>query len=266
MVLFGEFPMSDGLKQFDDIEHSEKVEKKYFEDLIVLGNAVPDEISDNRKTVCTVAYSKEHGLIRIYPVPPSSSMKRWNIISIPLERNKQDSRDESWKIQGSKDEWDILSEKIKVKRKLERKEWVALIEELKVNYGYNYIEDINDKKLSLGIIVPKIISKRLEKRKEIDTTIQTTLENRDPFLTINNYEVRPTITYQCPTCRTKKGHHVQGVLEWGVYEWIRINKNMEQVWDNLHIGESGYDQCFLVGNMNHHRSRFLIISIFRYKV
>ncbi len=69
--------------------------QKYFKDLIVLRNAVPNEISDNKKTVCTVAYSNEHGLIRIYPVPPNAPMKRWNIISIPLERNKQDSRDES---------------------------------------------------------------------------------------------------------------------------------------------------------------------------
>lgn len=114
--------MSEGLKAFDDVKVETTVEKKYFEDLIVLGNAVPDEISDNRKTVCTVAFSKEHGLIRIYPVPPYSPMKRWNVVSLPLERNTKDSRDESWKIQGSKTEWETLSDKIIVKRKLSRKE------------------------------------------------------------------------------------------------------------------------------------------------
>ena len=213
--------------------------------------------------------SNHHGLIRIYPVPPYSPMKRWNVVSLPLERNTKDSRDESWKIQGSKTEWETLSDKIIVKRKLSRKEWVELITYLKENHSYGCIEDINDKKLSLGIIVPKIIDKNLEKRKNVDSTVQTTLVNDDLFMTIQNYGVRPVITYSCPHCRTKKQQHKQGVLEWGVYEWLRYNpveKDQDQVWDNLHIDESGYDQTFLVGNMNLHRSRFLIISIFRYKL
>lgn len=259
--------MSEGLKEFDNAKTKSIIERKYFEELVVLGNAVPDEISDNRKTVCTVAFSKEYGLIRIYPVPPRSPMKRWNVVSLPLERNSKDSRDESWKIQGSKTEWNTISDKIIVKRKLARQEWIELIAYLKANHSYDCIEDINDKRLSLGIITPKIIAKTLEKRKDVDPTVQATLINDNLFMTIQNYGIRPVITYSCPNCRTKKKQHKQGVLEWGVYEWLRNNRtNIEQVWDNLHIDESGYDQAFLVGNMNLHRSRFLIISIFRYKL
>ena len=260
--------MSEGLKSFDDTEGELEIEKKYFEDLIVLGNAVPDEISDNRITVCTVAFSKEHGLIRIYPVPPKSPMNnRWNIVSLPLERNKRDSRDESWKIQGSKAEWETLADKITLKGKLNRKQWVELIGYLKEHHSYDCIEDINDKKLSLGIIVPKIIGKKLEERKNVDTAFQTTLVNDDLFMTVNNYGVRPVISYSCPKCRTKKQQHNQGVLEWGVYESLRREQvHTDQVWHNLHLDDSGYDKTFLVGNMNLHRSKFLIISIFRYKL
>lgn len=258
--------MSEELKSIDDTTTEPEIEKKYFEDLIVLGNAVPDEISRGRIVVCTVAFSKEHGLIRIYLVPTHSPMKRWNVISIPLERNRHDNRNESWKIQGSRSEWSTLSSKIKIKGTLQRKEWIELIEYLKEHHSYGCIEDINDKKLSLGIIIPKITDKKLAKRKNIDTTTQASLDDTEPFLTINNYKIRPTITYECPRCRTKKGCHVQGILEWGVYEYIRNSDTPEQVWDNLHIGESGYDQCFLVGNMNQYRSKFLIISIFRYKI
>jgi len=260
--------MSEGMKSFDDTEGKPETEKKYFKDLIVLGNAVPDEISDNRITVCTVAFSKEHGLIRIYPVPPNSPMNhRWNVVSLPLERNTRDSRDESWKIQGSKAEWETLSDKITLKGKLNRKEWIELIEYLKEHHSYGCIEDINDKKLSLGIIVPKIIGKKLEKRKNVDTAFQTTLVNDDLFMTINNYGVRPVISYSCPKCRTIKKQHNQGVLEWGVYESLRSEQiHPDQVWDNLHLDDSGYDKTFLVGNMNIHRSKFLIISIFRYKL
>ena len=259
--------MSSGLKQYDDTESRQEIEKRDFEDLVVLGNAVPDEISDNRKTVCTVAFSKEHGMIRIYPVPPSSPMKRWNVIDIPLERNSRDSRKESWKIQGSRTEWNTLSNKIKVKRSLSRSEWVELVEYLKANCSYDCIEDMNDQKISLGIIIPKIIDKKFEERKNVDYTVQSTLVNDNLFMTIRNYGVRPVVSYSCPKCRTKKQHHKQGILEWGVYEWLRKNyDSKEQMWKNLHIDESGYDQSFLVGNMNLHRSRFMIISVFRYKL
>lgn len=265
MVLFGELIMSNEFKQYDDTESKHEIEKKYFKNLIVLGNAVPDEISDKRVTVCTVAFSKEHGMIRIYPVPPKSGMNRWNIIDIPLERNSRDNRKESWKIQGSKSEWDTLSEKIKIKGKLKRKEWVKLVEYLKKNHSYDCIEDINDQRNSLGIIVPKIIDKKFEERQNTNPDIQSTLVNDDLFMTIRNYDVRPVITYRCPKCRTKK-YHKQGVLEWGAYEGMRNDyDHKEKIWNNFHIDESDFDKSFLVGNMNLHRSRFMIISIFRYK-
>lgn len=255
-----------GLKAFDYTHKEEqKIEKKFFEDLIVLGNAVPDEISDNRITVCTVAYSKEHGLIRIYPVPPKSPMQRWSVVSVPLERNLKDNRVESWKIQGSKDEWPTISNKITWKRKLSRDEWVSLVEQLKKEFGYGCIEELNDKKLSLGIIVPKILDKTIEQRKEKDSSIQRTLINQDLFMTIKNYPVRPKVKYQCPKCQ--KDSHNQGVLEWGVYEFLRTSPDkMDGVWDNLRMNDPEYDKSFLVGNMNLYRNSFMIISIFRYKM
>src|SRR5271157_5583422 len=97
-------------------------ERLVVDDLLVLGNAVPDIISDNRITVCTVGYSKAHGLIRIYPVPPVSPMKRWKVVKIPLERNPKDTRPESWKIQGSKSQWDSIVGKIELKGEVKEKE------------------------------------------------------------------------------------------------------------------------------------------------
>lgn len=142
---------------------------------------------------------------------------------------------------------------------------VELIGYLKEHHSYGCIGDINDKKLSLGIIVPKIIDKKFEVRKNVKTTFQTTLVNDNLFMTVNNYAIRPVISYRCPKCRAKKQHN-QGVLEWGVFEFLRKDQtNKEKVWENLRIDDSGYDKIFLVGNMNQHRSKFLIISIFRYK-
>lgn len=235
------------------------------DDLVVLGNAVPDIISDQRITVCTVGFSSHLGLVRIYPVPPSSHMMRWNVVQIPLDRNPKDARPESWKIQGSKTEWDKLSSKIELKRKLKDDEKRQLVEKLHSIFGAGCIEDLNDKRVSLGMIKPKIIGYRLEKRDDYEGMAQTQLGKGYPFLTIKNYPLKPVIEYRCPNCKIK-GTHNQQVVEWGVFEWMRQNpKTPEKVWENLRLTDSSYERSFLVGNMVLYPTSFMIISLFRFK-
>ena len=117
-----------------------------------------------------------------------------------------------------------------MKRKLPRRERVKLVEYLKANYSYDCIEDINDQKIGLGIIIPKITDKKFEERKNVDSTVQSTLVNDNLFMTIQNYGMRPVVSYSCPKCRTKKQYHKQGILEGGVYEWLRKDyDNKEQM-------------------------------------
>ena len=81
------------------------------DDLIVLGRAGPELISDGRHTICLGGWSPTRGFIRIYLTHMYSEAQRWNVIQLPVE-NGDDYRNESWKIEGSKDEWDNLHEKI----------------------------------------------------------------------------------------------------------------------------------------------------------
>jgi hypothetical protein len=240
-------------------------EKLRVNDLVVLGNACPDIISDQRITVCTVGFSATYGLIRIYPVPPISHMKRWNCVELPLERNTQDTRPESWKIEGSKSEWDKLASKINLKGKLSKDEQVTLLDELHRKFGQDCVEALNDKKMSLGMIKPRILGYEFEKRDDYEPSIQTHLGRSTPFLTIKNYPYRPMIQYRCPDCRTVNPHRQQ-LVEWGVFEWMRNNPEAtDKVWENLRLGEPGYERSFLVGNMALHRNSFMIVSIFRSK-
>ena len=236
------------------------------DDLVVLGNAVPDVISDERITVCTAGYSKDLGLVRIYPVPPVSPMKRWNIVRVPLERNPKDTRGESWKIQGSKSEWDQISRKIELKGSVEETKKLPLLEDLSSRFGVGCVEQLNDKLVSLGLVKPKIISYQLETREDFEKSTQLSLDSREPFLTIKNYALRPVISYRCQNCKTK-GPHLQQILEWGIYEWLRRHPNEpKKVWENLRMKESGYYRSFLVGNLVLFRTSFCIISMFRKKL
>ena len=240
-------------------------EKITVDDVVVLGNAAPDEMRDSRVSVCTAGFSPTRGLLRIYPVPPISNMKRWNIVQVPLERNPGDQRKESWKIQGSKSEWDRLDGKISVKGVLEsRKDRIKLVHDLQRSFGVGCVEDLNDAKLSLGMVKPKVIEWELADRDEIDESVQTTLGGVG-FLTKKNYPYKPMVTYRCPECRLAKPHHKQ-IVEWGLYEWMRQNPGSEgKVFENLHLGEDGYDFTFLVGNMARRLASFMVISVFRFK-
>lgn len=236
------------------------------DDLVMLGNSVPEEISDYRKTVCTVGYSPKHGLMRVYPVPPYALMRRWDVVEVQLEKNPADTRGESWKLTGSKAEWDRLDSKIVRRGALSRKQRISLLGELFEKFGVDCVKDLNDKRISLGLIRPTVLGRRFENRKNYQPQVQITLSSEEPFLTGHNYEFQPRIQYRCSGCKSKTSHDQQ-LLEWGIYEWMRKHPdNKEQVWANMNIDDPAYEKMFLVGNMARHRSSFMIVSVFRYKV
>ncbi|MDA7940974.1 MAG: hypothetical protein MPJ06_01280 [Nitrosopumilus sp.] len=241
------------------------VEAEHFDNLVVLGNSAPDEISGGRKTVCTVVYSEERGLMRVYPVPTRTRISRWDVISAPLERNPMDDREESWKIQGSKSEWNTLHRNIKHVGRLRRNDRIDLLGRLEDGFGHRCIEDMNDGKLSLGIIRPTILGWYFVD-KDNDPTIQSTLTSESLFKTYQNYPQRPMVEYRCPECRTKQNFHKHVLREWGVFEYMRkFPGKLERLWDNLRIDDPEYEKMFLVGNMHRHRRNFMVVSMFRFK-
>lgn len=133
-------------------------------------------------------------------------------------------------------------------------------------FGVDCVQDLNESKLSLGMIKPKIVGHRFEQRASYDPSVQTTLDSVQQFLTINNYKEQPRITYRCSECKSKNPHDQQ-LLEWGAYEWMRNNPyEKEKVWENLRLDDPEWAKTFLVGNQTVHRNAFMIISVFRHKI
>lgn len=234
-------------------------ERLIIDDMVILGRAVPEQIKNGRVTVCTAGYSKKLGFVRIFPTKTIMPLKRWNIVKVPVERDLRDSRLESWKIQGSKREWDRLSEKIQVIGKLHPRYRLNLV----ANLVDNCVKDLNEVKRSLGMVKPNIEKCYFCPEENFDPTLQETLFGTPLASTKKQYREYPKIEYRCSHCKTKT-HHDQTVLEWGFYEWMRKNpENHEQVWENALINSPKHDCFFLVGNMRDRRTAFLIISILR---
>ena len=234
-------------------------EKLVVDDLVILGRAVPEQLKNGRVTVCAAGYSRRLGFIRIFPTKTGMSLNRWNVVRVPVERDPRDSRSESWKIQGSKSEWDRLDERVEVVEKLKPRERLHLI----ANLTDDCVKDINEARRSLGIVKPNIEKCYFCSEEKFDPTLQATLFGTPLPSTKKQYREFPKIRYKCSCCKAKNCHD-QTVLEWGFYEWMRKHpEKPEQVWENAQIHSPKHERFFFVGNMRDRRTAFLIISILR---
>ena len=229
------------------------------DDLVILGRSSPDRLSDNRVSVCAAGYSRTVGFVRLYPTRMDSPLKVWNVVTVPVERNTQDSRAESWKIHGSKSEWEHLSDKIEVVGELRGKDRQPLLNPI----VSKCVKDLEDQGRSLGIVMPSSRKCYFKPRDDYDSAIQMTLYGGSSIPDKQRYRLQPRAMYRCQECRLARGHDQQ-ILEWGVYEWMRKNPgNEEQVWENLFSKEKQQEILFLVGNQARRPHSFMVISILR---
>lgn len=229
------------------------------DDLVVLGRSSPDILRNGRPSVCTAGYSPKHGFVRLYPTRMDSLLRVWNIVSVTVDRNPQDARPESWKIEGSKADWDRLSEKIEVMGELNRTARLALLTPL----ISRCVIDIETSGRSLGLVKPSERECYFSAREDHDHSIQRTLLGGTVPRGKDGYTLQPRARYRCSGCIASRRHDQQ-ILEWGIYEWMRKHPGEEGlVWDNLFHNEAKQEILFLVGNQARRPSSFMIVSILR---
>lgn len=258
-------------------------EEKTIKKMIVLGRAAPDQMKDGRETLCVGGWSQEDGFIRLYPTSIKAQLKRWNVVDVPAERNSNDTRFESWKIKDSLKDWEKIHKKVKQSGDLNnRDDRIILLNRIP---KINCIEELNEQKLSLGMIIPKeILEVKLEPRKnykdqlEIRTSLDDFFgdnilnkpEDKFKLYTKRNYPFVPRVKWLCPgPCKLVQGHHWSSIISHEVYEWFRRNMTDKDEWikvfDNLQLMNDDFDKWFFVGNQARYRTSFMIISILRFK-
>jgi hypothetical protein len=222
-------------------------------------------MSDGRHTVCVGGYSpSQERFIRIYPTKISNDkLERKNQVSVEVLKDSEDPREESHKMPKSKSQWKELHEKMEVQKQLDREEWIELIEDL----PKDSIQDLKDQDRSMGLVEPEIEDAFVEERENVDE-IQKDL-NGMPLKNKETYPYRPKIKYQCKGNCTVQSVHSQQILEWGIYEFWRYNCPDRYPYDEfqgaLNLFDDGWKHYFLVGNMRHHPTSFIVISDLRYK-
>lgn len=231
------------------------------DDLVVLGRAAPEPIGDGRETVCLGGYSEEYGYVRLYPTKRRmQKLRRWNVISVPVERDPEnDSRDESYKIAGSQADWDVLHNKVEKVGRLSKREQIQLTEKL----AGDCTKALNQDHISLGVVEPEaVFDVRLEKTKG-DNATQRDLEMNE-IKGKGDYKHKIYIEYECDGC-IQKSTHDQHCIEWGIYKYWDNNNDHDGVIDALGFGDPDWNHWFFVGNLNHRRTAYILISILRFK-
>jgi len=236
------------------------------DDLIILGTAVPEEIKDGRRTICTAGYSPTHGFVRIYPTNYNMPLTRWNIIKVPVERPitpHYNGRTESWKIIGSNREWDMLYKKVETIGVLPQKERQNLVIRL---IDDCCVSDLWNRHRSLGIVQAEILEHYFKTNEDLKKGIQTTLDKSFRVSVKDEFPIEPRIKYKCSNCTVDKGYHDQQLLEWGAYMWLKRSPDKaEQLWENLGLDNPDYEKYLFVGNLLQYPTAFAIISILRFK-
>lgn len=233
------------------------------DDFIMLGKTVPEANSDGREFVCTAGYSRELQMpVRIYPMARHNCPPRWSVSRIPLERNPQDNRRESWKIRGdrsAKQHADINHVIENIQSQASTQVQQEVVEAMRVRS----LARANDERRSLCVIFPNAIPLlHFEPGEKAEMAPTPDLFGTLPQLpVIQRFGQHPRLRF----VDENDSRHDLMLRDWGCYELMRkmgndyANRNLELA---LNLGAA---PPLLCGNFNRHRNSWLIISIFSEK-
>lgn len=238
------------------------------DDFVMLGTTVPEPNSDGRVFVCSAGVSPQlRSLIRIYPLARRNAPTRWSVNSVKLERNRTDSRPESWKLAGNREPGahERINDVFENEGAVSPKERADLL----ARYAVDSITEANEKRLSLAVIHPDEMALEFEHNPASPDSPELALFDVEPRTETGarRFPYIPRLTFRDPA-GPKRPHRLM-LRDWGVYELMRKHNNLTSMTDTqrrdyvgkaLHLDPS----CsLLIGNLNNQRNAWLVISVLR---
>lgn len=230
------------------------------DDFVMLGKTVPEPTRrDGRVFVCSAGVSDTlRSLVRVYPLARRGAPARWSVNTVKLIRNPEDSRRESFKLEGDR----RPGQHERINNAFEQTDIVPPRHraDLLGRHVVGSIKEANAKRLSLAIIHPE----------SLDLFFEHNPDSPDsPELTLFDLEPRPTegakrFAY-IPRLRFKDADAENRLMlrDWGCFEYMRKHGDDRRfdLFGALHLGDG--DCSLLVGNFNQHRNSWLVISVLR---
>lgn len=227
----------------------------------LLAKTIPEYSKrDDTCYTCSIGVSPELGLMRLYPIP-LSGMKKWGIYELEVEKNKRDSRHESWKLSSysRKNNWIGLSEDVKFIRNANK----SLVLDFLTNYVYPSISDLNKKRRSIGLIHSPKFNAFWDVNERYYNESQTRLFEDVEMNEFDKFTKRTKQKEARIIFKDGDGKHNLQLNEWGLYEYQRKFKADNNAFRFLKPKDNSY---LLVGNMHNHRNIWIGLNVFNLPV
>lgn len=225
---------------------------------VMLGKTVPEANSDGRLFVCTAGYDLElRQAIRIYPLARALCPPRWSVCRVPVERNPNDSRRESWKVRGDRSPGahDQIN---RIIRPVQQLTSIGVQREIIRTLTVSSLAQANERRLSLCIILPSDLP-RIDLEAGEAAEMQPTPDmfgNLDHVPVAARFKWHPRLRF-----RDEAASHDLMLRDWGCYELMRKHGDAAamQLGEALNLATA---PPLLCGNLNRFRNSWLVISVF----
>lgn len=228
------------------------------EDFVMLGKTVPEPTSDGRVFVCSAGVSASLGsLIRVYPLARRGAPRRWSINQVRLERNPKDSRQESWKLTGDRapgahEDINVGFEELGTVQPADRPHLLA-------QHVVESVQEANARRMSLAIIHPAY-TPRLTFDYNPDSPDSPELRLFDDGRRHVTEGHRRFVYIPRLDFHDAAGPHSLTLRDWGCFEFLRKHGD-ERRYELAAAMRLGPKSSLLVGNLNHRRNAWLVISV-----
>jgi hypothetical protein len=227
----------------------------------VIAKSIPEYSKrDGCLFTCTLGYCHESkSIIRVYPIP-LIGMKKWETYIIDVEKNKRDTREESWKLSSyaKYDNWIGLDKDVINIGKIDRQKAIKTL--LSTKQIYPSISVLNKEKKSIGIV--PIINYKLywDTNNRYINTMQVGMFEDVELADFTKYTkdtktVEARISFMC-----NDGQHDLQFNDWSVTEWYRKFAGQYSITDAFRFLQN--KSYALMGNMHNYRNNWITLDLY----
>lgn len=209
---------------------------------------------------CSLGYSptlKE--LVRVYPIP-ITTMRMWEMYRMEVEKNKLDSRQESFKLKSytKYEGWYGFDKDVIYMAKYSKADVFNLL--TMMNLCSSTIDELNKNKKSIGIIKIDAIKCYWDVNERYVNSNQLGLFEDVGFAEWTSYtKESKQLEARVQFISNNKTHDLQ-INEWGVYEFYRKFSGQYNVNDAFKNWQKA--QYLLIGNLHSHRNTWSVLNYF----
>lgn len=225
-------------------------------DYIPIVKTIP-ELSKNDGGVytCTIGYSLQLGFIRVYPMP-LTGMNRWGIYTIQVEKNKRDSRIESWKLSSytRKDNFIGFENEITFKGMANKD---AIIK-LAIAQSSNSIDELNKNRKSIGFVVSDKLNAYWQTNDRYINTNQLGMFEDVEIADFSKYMKETKQKESRISFMDGDGKHDLQLNDWQFYEYQRKFGAKPEAFRHV----NGKTNLIIIGNMFQYRTTWLCLGAY----